>query len=83
MSKRMYAMLLLVICAGCARTPATVQVNVPNDALTESVMRAEYPQDRTVFGDVYEPTDETHDLVPSLPGETAADQKKPPLLNDN
>ncbi|NBD22744.1 hypothetical protein [Paenibacillus glycinis] len=85
MKTRLSAIMLLLFCAGCAQSDPAVTVSGPNAPLFDSVTKAVYPQpqDQSVFGDVYEPPGATHELVPRMPGEPAAEQEKPPLLNTN
>ncbi len=75
--------LSLLLCTGCLPTNSSVEVSVQKAGFVNSVMNSVYPQDRSVFSDVYEPTDKPHDLVPKLPGQLGIDQQKPPLHNDN
>ncbi|MBM7564322.1 hypothetical protein JOC55_001263 [Paenibacillus sacheonensis] len=82
MKKRCFVILSLLCCTGCARLEPSAPASAPGTMLYDSVTRSVYPQEQSVFSDVYEPFDQTRELVPKLPGEPSAGQQKPPLLNN-
>ncbi|QHT60400.1 hypothetical protein GXP70_10950 [Paenibacillus lycopersici] len=83
MIKRLTVAAGLVLCAGCSQLSPSAAVSAPETEKFDSVTMTVYPQEQSVFGDVYEPVDQPRILIPPLPGEPTEEQRKPPLLDTN
>jgi hypothetical protein len=83
MRKAGVMLVIVLCCTGCMHAISPDEVSMHKAGHVNGFTMTVYPENQSEFSDDNEPVDETHTLIPKLPGQVKVERQKPPLQIEN